>query len=430
MKTGPFWVYAIRNAETGERLLGGAADVERAWRRHRRRLNESIHTNLALQEAWDEYGPDAFIVERLEAVDERAALLPQVHAWEVRVRPTYNDNWYPRLRPRVHTYRLDGEVQQTTIFPPTVIQRIERDEAESSRPLTLNSGNAPESPVVVAQTTYRLPFSTRDLPLVLTASGIEYVPVEAWCAVLGVRLRTHLWRLRGMLFWREARELALVVSDLEGGGGAMARSQRGRADRVAESRSDGKDTAPVWCLPRQRFLLFAIGLGSKWVDVAIRSAIEAMLDEEMAQESQYMRDLVERQRTYGVVRRRALDILLQCHEVEEFLRSVENNLAPRLVAPDGAELMARCAHGCMLTRALAVAAQAVFAQLHTGGLTEFTAYDQRIDAMGTHMIPNNPTLPDEATIAALDACEKALAAWMPAFTRRMRQYLSDDNEVL
>ena len=259
----PSWVYAVRNLTTGERWIGGAADVERAWRRHRRQLYEGSHNNLALQEGWETQGPDAFTVERLEEVPERATLAGRVRAWVQQENHSYNKHWYPRLRPRVVTFRDGDRIVEGTVHPPMVIHRIEsaaemddQDHgARDTQDLTSarDGMDAPEHPIIVAYTTYRLPFSERDLPLLVTDIGIAYVPVEAWCAVLGIRLKIHLWRLRRMFLWQAARELVMnPVERVESVKPSAARGRaehgRGRAAQAGLPPASAAAPHPSWCL--------------------------------------------------------------------------------------------------------------------------------------------------------------------------------------
>ena len=64
-------IYAIRNVLTGDRYVGQAVDIERRWKDHRQALAQGQASSPKLQQAWDEYGEDAFVFEILEECSPR-----------------------------------------------------------------------------------------------------------------------------------------------------------------------------------------------------------------------------------------------------------------------------------------------------------------------------------------------------------------------
>ena len=56
-------IYRIRNAKTGRSYIGSAVCFRKRWASHRLHLNRGDHDNRALQNAWNKYGPNAFVFE-------------------------------------------------------------------------------------------------------------------------------------------------------------------------------------------------------------------------------------------------------------------------------------------------------------------------------------------------------------------------------
>lgn len=61
-------VYAIVNTVNGRRYVGSSIKIGKRWADHRRQLRYGAHDSVALQRAWNKYGPSAFRIEVLEAV--------------------------------------------------------------------------------------------------------------------------------------------------------------------------------------------------------------------------------------------------------------------------------------------------------------------------------------------------------------------------
>lgn len=55
----------IRNRLNGEFYLGSATSLINRWQQHKYLLREGRHHSLHLQNAWNKYGPDAFVFEVL-----------------------------------------------------------------------------------------------------------------------------------------------------------------------------------------------------------------------------------------------------------------------------------------------------------------------------------------------------------------------------
>lgn len=64
----PAGIYQVKNIKNGKVLLGSSLNLEGPLNRHKFMLKIGSHTNKALQNDWNEFGPDAFVFEILEEV--------------------------------------------------------------------------------------------------------------------------------------------------------------------------------------------------------------------------------------------------------------------------------------------------------------------------------------------------------------------------
>jgi group I intron endonuclease len=53
-------IYSIRNIANGKIYVGSSVNISQRWKHHKSRLNNNSHDNLHLNNAWKEYGADAF----------------------------------------------------------------------------------------------------------------------------------------------------------------------------------------------------------------------------------------------------------------------------------------------------------------------------------------------------------------------------------
>lgn len=74
-------VYAIRNTLNDKRYVGSTTNTVRRRRDHLLRLKNGSHGNPHVRAASLRYGPDAFVFEVLEAVDDISALLEREQYW-------------------------------------------------------------------------------------------------------------------------------------------------------------------------------------------------------------------------------------------------------------------------------------------------------------------------------------------------------------
>lgn len=73
-------IYAIRHVASGKLYVGSSVDVHKRRREHRSALKRGDHANARLQNAWNKYGPGAFVFEILEIVDDLRDLIPREQA--------------------------------------------------------------------------------------------------------------------------------------------------------------------------------------------------------------------------------------------------------------------------------------------------------------------------------------------------------------
>ena len=64
----PAGIYQVKNIKNGKVLLGSSLNLEGPLNRHKFMLKIGSHTNKALQNDWNAFGPDAFVFEILEEV--------------------------------------------------------------------------------------------------------------------------------------------------------------------------------------------------------------------------------------------------------------------------------------------------------------------------------------------------------------------------
>jgi hypothetical protein len=64
----PSGVFQIKNLSNGKVLLGSSLNLEGPLNKHRFMLKINIHPNKALQQNWNEFGPDQFTFDILETI--------------------------------------------------------------------------------------------------------------------------------------------------------------------------------------------------------------------------------------------------------------------------------------------------------------------------------------------------------------------------
>jgi len=65
----PAGVFQVKNIENGKLLLGSSLNLEGPLNSHKFMLKSNVHKNQALQQDWNEYGPEKFVFEILEVVN-------------------------------------------------------------------------------------------------------------------------------------------------------------------------------------------------------------------------------------------------------------------------------------------------------------------------------------------------------------------------
>lgn len=67
----PAGVFQVKNTVNGKVLLGSSLNLEGVFNGHRFKLSAGRHPNGALQRDWDAYGPQSFVFETLEVIQEK-----------------------------------------------------------------------------------------------------------------------------------------------------------------------------------------------------------------------------------------------------------------------------------------------------------------------------------------------------------------------
>ena len=87
-------VYVIRNVVTGRLYVGSGVNYSVRRSKHRKDLEAGRHHNVHLQSAWNMYGPEAFIWEILEVVEDKATLREREQIWIDRLGAADRDRGY------------------------------------------------------------------------------------------------------------------------------------------------------------------------------------------------------------------------------------------------------------------------------------------------------------------------------------------------
>jgi group I intron endonuclease len=104
----PAGIYQVKNMASGKMLLGSSMNLEGPLNRHKFMLKIGSHTNKALQNDWNELGPDAFVFEVLEEV-------------KMKDNPSFNLNdeltllemiWLEKLQPVETGYNLNARIRE------------------------------------------------------------------------------------------------------------------------------------------------------------------------------------------------------------------------------------------------------------------------------------------------------------------------------
>ncbi|MFN8412791.1 MAG: GIY-YIG nuclease family protein [Anaerolineales bacterium] len=104
----PAGVYQVKNLVSGKMLLGSSLNLEGPLNRHKFMLKIGSHTSKALQNDWNELGPDQFVFEILEEVN-------------IKEDPNFNLNdeltllemiWLEKLQPVENGYNLNARIRE------------------------------------------------------------------------------------------------------------------------------------------------------------------------------------------------------------------------------------------------------------------------------------------------------------------------------
>jgi len=104
----PAGIYQVKNTANGKMLLGSSLNLEGPLNRHKFMLKIGGHTNKALQNDWNEFGPDAFTFEVLEEVlakdDPNFNLQDELTLLEM--------IWLEKLQPVDNGYKLNARIRE------------------------------------------------------------------------------------------------------------------------------------------------------------------------------------------------------------------------------------------------------------------------------------------------------------------------------
>lgn len=76
MKSG---IYIIENIINNKKYIGSSIDIDKRWYQHKYNLNNNIHENLYLQNAWNKYGEENFKFQIIEETDKLNLIKREQH---------------------------------------------------------------------------------------------------------------------------------------------------------------------------------------------------------------------------------------------------------------------------------------------------------------------------------------------------------------
>ena len=68
-------IYQIRNIINNKIYIGSTKNFPNRWRNHKSDLNRNKHGNKYLQNAWNKYGNESFVFEKLLICDEKDLIM-------------------------------------------------------------------------------------------------------------------------------------------------------------------------------------------------------------------------------------------------------------------------------------------------------------------------------------------------------------------
>jgi len=83
-------IYRILCTASGNCYIGSSSNIQKRWHLHRSELRRGIHHSFVLQRAYNLHGPEAFLFEILEAVEDVADLSKREQLWIDALKPKYN----------------------------------------------------------------------------------------------------------------------------------------------------------------------------------------------------------------------------------------------------------------------------------------------------------------------------------------------------
>jgi group I intron endonuclease len=82
-------IYRIKNKTNEKCYYGSSKNIEKRWKTHLNQLKNKKHINCILQNAWNKYGEDNFIIEELDRCDIDILGKKEIE-WISSLKPEYN----------------------------------------------------------------------------------------------------------------------------------------------------------------------------------------------------------------------------------------------------------------------------------------------------------------------------------------------------
>lgn len=83
-------IYKIINIVNNKFYIGSSINIEQRWKTHKKELKRGVHHSRHLQNAWNKYGQENFIIEIIEEIVNLEFLLIKEQAYIDDKKPHYN----------------------------------------------------------------------------------------------------------------------------------------------------------------------------------------------------------------------------------------------------------------------------------------------------------------------------------------------------
>ncbi len=138
-------IYKIINKINGKYYVGSSKNIKYRWNRHIKKLNNNIHINPHLQNAWNKYGKESFVFKIIEkTTKENTLIIEQKYLDIAKLEPnkTYNICFdvFASMKGRKHSQKSLQKLKERWIRF-THPMKGKRHSIEAKRLMSLNHSN-------------------------------------------------------------------------------------------------------------------------------------------------------------------------------------------------------------------------------------------------------------------------------------------------